>query len=1006
MISKTAKKALALIIFLSLLLPSFSCPFMTSHAEESDEENSTPSIYSRKIDTKLFSVGKFIADSLTQDNIETYSADFDIVSEPFENTGGVKISPKTDDAPLSLTVFKRHEEPLDLTRFKELSLYLLYEPDSISTLNVTVTLKTYSGNYSVSGEVGTGDNYELFIPLTGCEDLEYVYETELTFLSTSSLSSLKFSSLYGDTNFSYEHIKRFSADKFSSETGLEKNEKEILLDVSNGFADVKASDSEGVIAHSNTAIALVSVSGAQSGTMTLRVKDSTERTERDISTLSLTSGKNSYPFIFPSSNGIVSYELVFSAVTQEGDEKLTLHSVGITNCQEKFVRESEAAASISSCTLSVDMSEVRISGTLLSSTAAGHIDAALGIIAEDIWGNSTTGVLTEGDMTTIFSFSVSTNTLPMNPAFYKFFVVLIDGDEIIPISDAAFTAVASANVTSGTDVFGLQSNINYLAFVANASHTVVDVRLDKLEGNSGAGSRLHSYEGEYRYINNAYVKELDNEINFSLKAGIPVYLRILDFENPDGEKNSSEAYSFNASSFSQSMRYMSLVDFISARYEGVAGYIVGTKTDSRHFNYCDKNSIISYARNYASILRMTSVVVRNNVTDAFVSVPVGDGGKYVTDEETSRDLTFNEITGIGAYSYDPLVFSAVLSKAISDLGSFGWYLMYESDSDPVGALDKEYGLYSSLLHGSGSYPSGHILFWSPDALPEKEYMELTARKISEMCAAYNTKAFILSLKNISSDDTDIILDTVGPFATEENSNGQIVKKDASLLISKRLYDPLLLWDFRKSFSTEGFISAGGVASLTTDSSPALASVENTANCRALHGTIEAESGKDGIILCFAQVPIDPSKIDLIDLSMYINNAGEHFVPVTVIFGTDNSRYEFSANVPTMTNILVGCDTTSIEKGEMIKYIAVTFTCKEKASFDISSIAASCKDKTPDELAEILGITTDENTGKTDAASAIFIICTVIFSTILIFTALSVRTENHKGKKEALQTKKK
>ena len=988
------KKATAL--FLSVLTV-LSISFTFAFSSFAEDEKSAPMLYTRKYSTQLFSIGKKIVDRFSTDNLETYSNDIEITFESFEGAGGIIISPKEDDASWPVSVFKRHDEVIDLSSYKELFFLLLFQTDVIGKLDVSITLKTYKGNYTVSGEISSGDKYEVYVPLSDFEGLDSVYETVLEFSSDIPVSSVKFSSLFADSNYSYEHIERFSAEKFTSEIGIEVFEKEIMLEVKDGNAELKASTVTAETEQGNTITALVSVSGVKSGTMTLSVKNVSKNEENDISTVTLFEGQNSYAFMFPESKGTDSYSLTFSGIKTENDSRLTLHSVGFSYFSETLSEEKDVPGAVSSCTLNADSSEVHISGTLRSGTAASNIDAGLGIVAEDIWKTDVTEVLVEGDMTTVFNFSVPTDRLKMNPAFYRFYLVLIDGDEVKKLSNAAYPAVASANVTSGKTVFGLQSTDNSTPFSSNASHTVVDVFLDRLENADSTSGRLHSYAGGYKYISNSYVNELDSKINFSLKAGTPVYLRILEKENPENGNSISYAYSFDASDYALSVRYMTLIDFLSSRYEGVAGYIVGTRADSRDCNYCDKESLISYARNYAQILRMTSVVVRNNVSDAFISVSVGDGYVYSRENKTTRNLSYNEFTGVGEYSFDPILFCNVLSHTISETGSFGWYLTYECESEPASAIDSAYRIYASLLQGSGTAPSGHMLFWQPEKQLDPLSVEEILLSLFEKCSSYNTRAAILSLTK-QSEGIDETVSVISSMSLGEGADRQFITGSCSLLSAPNVGEALFLWDFRKSFSTEGFVSAGNIISLTTESSPSLALTEGVADCRALRGTISAENGKDGVILCYFDSPIDASKIDKIDLTIFLESENADYIPVTVILGSGNKRCEYSADVPTHSPSTLSCDTSAIPKNESVSYIAVSFETEEDARFDISSISAMSDGKTSEEIANSIGLVDGDEKDKTSTADALIVIGAAAFVTAIIFAGLSLRQDSFKSKK--------
>lgn len=988
------KKIFALSLALFFLFPTAISFFPTANATESTEQTE---VYSKLSTGRIFAIGRKSVATVSPTGVETDFDNFDITSEISENSSGISITPKTDGAkwPVSVTVNKKTS--IDISNYNELFFRVNFSGVSVKTLNFEITLSTDDGNFSAEGSVKAGADYDVFVPISVFGKVDAVNAFTVTFSSSSEVSQIKLSTIYADDGYSYEHIERFSAERFSSDIGIEVFEKELLPTVKDGSAEFHSSITSESTETSNTMTALVTVSGAKSGTMTLSVKNTSKNDITDVATVTLSEGQNSYPFVFDSSSGTNFYRLSFSGITESDGERLTVHSVGFSMFGEKLFSKGENAGSILSCTSSADFSKIQIEGTLRSSTVAENMKASLGIVAEDIWQSDVTEVLATKDMSTVFSFSFSTEKLKLNPSFYKFYLVMINGDDVQKLSSGTYPTVASPNVKSGKTPLGIQSDDSSASFTSNASHTVVDVYLDKLESKDGTGGRLHSYGGGYKYIANSYVGEIDEKINFALKSGVQTYIRILESTSPDTGSDISNAYSFNASDYSLSMRYMTLIDFISSRYVGVAGYIIGTRANNRDFNYCNVNSLISYAENYALILRMTSVTVRANTSDAFISVAIGDGYTGSRQRTVARNLSYGEFTGIGEYSYSPILYSSVLSHAISNAGSFNWYITYECESAPESAADNAYGIYSSLVQGTGSTPSGYMLFWQPEDTVSTEKIAESAVSVFDKCTKYGIRAAVLSLTKQNSDMTDII-DAVSS-ADIGGTDRCLVKGACSVEIATDVKkNSLALWDFKNSYSVKGFISAGNVTSLTTEFSSHVRDGE-ALGIRVLHGKLNGSAGKSGTVLSYFDSPIEPKSLDSIDITVYIESEKSNFVSVISTLGSGNKHYEYETSVPTERAVTLSLYPDILPDGESIDYIALSFESGDDAEFDVFEISAVSKGSSAEDISAKIGLTESEAETENYITDTVIITGSAIVITAVVFTSLSIKQESSRKEKE-------
>lgn len=978
--------SLVLVVFLSFSNLPFSM-FVSTAATETSEA----AIYAAKSTGGIFSIGR---KAIEKFNDGAASDKAEIIKTTLDETNAVELFPH-DDASWPVSITKNYEDTIDISSYNELYFKIDMSKKPSCEIVLSVSLRTSYGYFTLTGNIPPNNCNDVYVPLSGIKGCEKVSEISLSFSSVGDPVPLKISYIYGDSNYSYEHIERFCAERFFSQTGIEVYENKILPNVKEGNAEFRATVISNFADDANTVTALVSISGVKNGTMTFSVKNAIKNEINDIATVTLFEGTNYYPFTFDKSKGTSSYFLKFSGITLSDGEVLTVNSVGLSAFSERFNEYNDPPATISSCTLSSNSSKIQISGTLSSSTAAANMDKSLGIVAEDIWKNDITNIIAKGDMSTVFSFTVSSDALRFNSSFYRFYLVLINGDEFTKLSNGVYTAIPSPNIKSGKTPFGIQSNDPSDVFYSNASHTVIDVYLDKLENSDSAGGRIHSYAGKYKYINNSYVNELDSKINFSLKSGIPTYIRIMETTSPETGRSVSYSYSFNVYNYELSIRYMILVDFLASRYDGISGYIVGTRADSKDYNYCDKKNLISYAENYALILRMTSIAIRNNNSNAFVSVSVGDEYSYSRQTTTSRNLSYNEFTGLGEYTFETSLFCEVLSKAILKYGGFNWYITYECENSPDSKIDIAYKLYNLMLQGGGTTPSGHILYWQPETAIDTEIFSKIFSTALEKTASYGTRAVILSLTK-QSNNIEKIVDIINSVNFEGQSERQIFKELCFVTDSSESNTGYYLWDFRKSFSTEGFVATGTITSLTTDYSTTLSSAEILTDCRALRGVTDTSKADRGIILCYFDNPISPLKLDSINIMLYIENEGTNDTETTVTLGSGNKRYDYEIALSDRKAVEISCNTSVIKETETIDYIAITFKSQYNIRFDISGITAKSGQKTAEEISQSLdmSISKKNNENKKDINIAV---ASGIFITFAVFAAMSIKQESPKKK---------
>lgn len=279
-----------------------------------------------------------------------------------------------------------------------------------------------------------------------------------------------------------------------------------------------------------------------------------------------------------------------------------------------------------------------------------------------------------------------------------FVAILTEDNKIIPLTSETYLKEKQSTVNGGKNkelgFKGIETNLYAGAVENGTSVAFVDVRLDRMENESGDGYQYILDDGKEYYFDRAYILELDKEIKSLSEAGISVYLRfLLDSPSPlFGHirkyviPDKTKYFAIDPQNDETVDNIFAYTDFICSRYTDMTGgalkgVVLGRSLDKAlKYNYCGSVSMNQYADMLAKTYSIIRIALDRSVGELEVVIPLSDDkiGAEVLVATESRDED---------YLSDMLVnsFLSSLKRYGSDVSSM--YFMLESD----GKLDLQTG---------------------------------------------------------------------------------------------------------------------------------------------------------------------------------------------------------------------------------------------------------------------------------------------------------------------------
>ena len=560
----------------------------------------------------------------------------------------------------------------------------------------------------------------------------------------------------------------------------------------------------------------------------------------------------------------------------------------------------DSAGCVIECT--VKDGSLAVEGKLKKSAAVEYVGEELGLFTVPAAGGETV-MLARGRAGSVFSFSVPLSSLPREGRENYFWVsVLGDGGDV-PITEKKF--LSSVPPAEGNaSVSGLYGAEPAGVFEAGMNRAVVDVKLDGMIGGerSLATGLSAIRDAETYYLNDEYVRSLDAEMEFYEASGIGVYLRFT-VDDPaawfgDGEKDDpDDERGLDL--------YLALTSFFCGRYRNVSSIVI---PDVR-----GDGDLWEDAVRAALLARLTYAAATAEYDSFTVTVPVaglGDG----KDGET---------------------FAAFVAESLYQIGQIPWSLLTETEKSDFNGLDVP--ITTSGANGT-AYPSFSALLWTPTDKTADE----AAAVFLDLCAASReagSRAVILSIPSLTGSrfiDYSILRGSGGGDGAQ--ARGTVDFSAVEPLVT----NSSVLWDFRDSYSTEGWAAGSGIGSFGTEF------YSGRSGDRVLSATLDAESSH-GIILRTFPEEINFSKFPLIEFDLAVSS--EDGAVVTFMFGVDGGDAEYVLGCPPDTGRRrVVCDLSDLPGSGGIKYFSVLIRSEGTATADVFGITAHSKTETQGSIA--------------------------------------------------------
>lgn len=774
--------------------------------------------------------------------------------------------------------------------------------------------------------------------------------------------------------------------------------------------------------------------------------------------VALTAAESVYIFPIEVSGSLTSYTLLFDNI--DCNVYFTIESVSVIVSQPSPPDGNPNIGTVSSILLSgnsvtfsgsMEREAVKSGGYLyfyaLPSSAPSDLNRAIKLGSTKV--------------STRFTYTVDLSSMPALGDTALFFAAVhaedADGSTLLlPLSKPRYGDASLRNETQ-VSVVGLSGAASVGAFESNVSHVLVDVPLDKLLTVSDGTS--YSYinydasssdaEGSFRvdqlYFSRDFLDELDRDIQFYTSAGIRVYLRLYAASPIDGFTYGGEADSYlpDFSADGVRYRYAALVRFLSNRYSGIAGFVLGHGVNTE-FSTGDitngtsdapTNSELSrYVSALAEMCRVTYNASSQFVTDALVIVP------FTSQSEEGRWVS-------------PRTLSVLLSMRLEDVGTFPWVL--QSDLYADAAVDGAYNTSTELENAFSSlsslqrlydelelsFPDALTFFYQPDndallygygefaesmrASGEDipEYSRYAADRFSEIyeaCAAYRTRAVFISLEGLSLKNDHAFYSDLKSVSSASDADPRSVYDSRAQVGQTITGNVLTLFDFSDAYHALGWIPGGGASSCLTEVSERFATDEQP-YVRVLRssfvedmGTVDhtgsSTAGIAGIVLRNLSRAYDFTDIDRMEFSLsleYADAVSAHIADdegVTVVFviGRDDYRAEYYASGLSIGEVQVlTCDLTGYEHRSMVDYVGIMVYANEDVVLDLATVRVGSDTMNEEELRSMFKQQKDSLPLNWGAATVAFLL-TVGMTVILVILLTRREREEDELRDAALQ----
>lgn len=817
-------------------------------------------------------------------------------------------------------------------------LYLSGEGGHAYTVQITL----YSELSSAQAEttVISGAWTAVTLDLSAWELRTHIHSCEITVYSEGSpLAGFAVGSLTAGGEADLTTAETFLTFGFAAEGGTAtlSDGVYLLAPERNGTmsvtADVARSDYS--TQAGSTALCVVLDNAREGGVISLAVADG--NAENAVFTISSTcliyAGENTYLLPFNEDIALRAYRLSFHELYPSIGEAVRLLSVTLVHFDEEDA--AAYAGKISVCAFDAGMSTLTVTGSLSASVTAEYIDAQLALFEIPMWADDTETLEPVQTMkiSTRFTFTLPLAGRETTAAASRYQAVILTSDGTrIPLSAPMYPSQAAEPAATTLSAIGLAGAENADVFASNASSVILDVYADRLLGGAAenTGGRLCVHGGTYYYLDNAYIRELDSEINFCLSADVEVYLRLLCASDLSAAGYTLPAegtrfYAFDVHSEAGASALAAVTGFLAERYNTVSGFILGYRLDSSVYSGAIMEDTAEYAVLCADTMRLIYNSAVTHIPGIYVVAPIGHYTKE--NRSAAKDNTY----------CDPVLLSAGISRQIARDGSMPWGLLYISDYSTE-AIDHTQNLLSQLRNVKCALPTEILLLWQPSS--GYDPMLLLEQYSAQCYQATETgvRVMFLSVENFSADKQKEICAGLKYVLDGTDIRRPLSEFSAAILTEQPRYEGRYVFsDFTRAYSTAGWIAGSGCARLLTQA-------QSIGTERSLHASFESSDGSlftpvSGNILCVSGVTDNfayaPYVIYSVQLTTQLESATE--AELVFIFGSGDVRAEYAVTVPTGVPLEILCDLSQFSAADTVNFSAISVQCDSSVSMDITKI---------------------------------------------------------------------
>ncbi len=695
-----------------------------------------------------------------------------------------------------------------------------------------------------------------------------------------------------------------------------------------------------------SAVRVVLDNAMEGGVISLAVADSSAADSRFTisSTCSMYYGENVYLLPYDSSIALRAYRLSFHSLFPDAVDYVTLRSVSLVSLPETDT--SVYPARIRSCAFDEDFRTLQFAGNLNASVTAQYIDGQLALYEIPVWEdalevirNSTPAAVMR--MSTQFSFSLDMSGREHMAALSRYQLAILHDEGVVPISAALYPERGAEPAAATLSAVGLYGADNEGIFEANASSVILDVYVDRLLGGKDglSGGRLRVRGGQYYYLDNAYIRELDSEINFCLAADVEVYLRLLcatDLSEKGYSVYCEDAllYAFDVYNEAGASALCVVTDFLAERYREVRGFVVGERMDAAVYNGADLSDDTRYAALCADTLRLVYNSAVVYIPDVCVIAPMGHYASEI------RELDYGNADGAAQYC-DPVLLASLISRRLADTGEMPWGMLYMSDNSAE-ALGHAQNILIGMKAVGSDVPEQTMLLWRPPVSYSPDIVLLEYEDRCYSARAAGMRVMFLSVAGFSASEQAEITAGLKYTLDKTEYRRPLSEFEAQLLDDKpSIYaGRYVLHDFTRSYSTQGWIAGSGCERLLTESGAVVGG-------RSLQAVFTPSDGSlftpvSGNILSVSGVTDNLSYAPYVHYSLQLTTQLESAseADLVFIFGSGDMRAEYSVTVPTGVPVEVLCDLSEFGGAATVDFSAVSVRCDSTVSMNITKITCA------------------------------------------------------------------